>query len=243
MKPQRKRIARWYSEVYGLLCGTGTHKNIFHFQFLATYQLYPELRRVLGQREGSVLDFGCGQKPYQSWFKSTPEYIGVDLETVGGVDVHVVGGKLPKLNTQFDYVLATQVFEHTEHLGYIPELFEILKPNGEIIVTVQFLYHITDEYDFRRFTLAGTERVLLDAGFETISKRPLGGVGSTTTLLFLGFCDEVLSQNKITKVIKFVILPLSIPITGIVNVLSLLIDSIDRTNRFYNNQLIIAKKP
>lgn len=243
MKPKRKRFSQLYWDIYGVVCGTGTQLNILHFQFLAVYKLFPETKKLLGERSGSVFDFGCGTKPYKTWFKSTTEYVGADLIHTEDVDIQIIGGKIPPINKKFDYVLATQVFEHTEHLDYIGQLYDILKPEGEIIIAVPFLYQVHDEYDFRRFTLAGIERVLLDAGFETVCKKPMGGVGSTMGILFLGFWDVWFSQNKLTKVFKMLLLPVFMLMTFIVNCWSILVDKLDKTNRFYNNQIIIAKKP
>ncbi|MEQ1561757.1 MAG: methyltransferase domain-containing protein, partial [Nitrospira sp.] len=180
MAPRPKSLTQASRELYGLLCGTGTNLNVFHYQYMAMYKLYPELKSLLQKRSGSVFDFGCGTKPFKADFKETTDYIGADLEYTKEVDIQIVGGVIPELNQKFDYVLATQVFEHTEHLDYIRQLFNILKPGGEIIITVPFLYHVHDEYDFRRFTLMGIERVLLDAGYETVYKKAIGGVGSTT---------------------------------------------------------------
>lgn len=87
--------------------------------------------------KGKVLDFGCGQKPYESLFDCT-EYIGIDTENSGHgwedkskPDFFYDGKILPFDGEIFDIVLSTQVFEHVQYLDdSMREIRRILSPGG-----------------------------------------------------------------------------------------------------------------
>ena len=49
--------------------------------------LFKYMYEFARQVKGSVLDFGCGSKPYENLFINSDEYIGCDVE-VSGHDHH-----------------------------------------------------------------------------------------------------------------------------------------------------------
>ncbi|VVB81099.1 Methyltransferase domain protein [uncultured archaeon] len=233
-------LRRLYEKVYGLICGTGTKLNIFHFQYLAVYRLHRLLKQTLSSREGDIIDVGCGEKPYKPWFKKFKSYIGVDIVKNKNVDVLVQEGYKIPLDDKFDVAICAQVLEHVQDLRIVDEIHGLLKNDGELILTVPFLYQIHDIYDFRRFTQKGIVDFLETRGFKVIHVKTIGGIGSTLGLLFLAWCECRLS--KISRIISGCLLPLKLIMAFLINVLGLFFDSLDNTNKFYNGILIICKK-
>src|SRR5262249_30323997 len=117
-----------------------------------------------------VVDFGCGNKPYQDLFKKKfRQYFGADLR--GNVDAEIVigcGGELPIADASVDCVLSTQVLEHVEDPRfYLAEAYRVLKPNGSLILSTHgtWPFH-PDPTDFWRWTVDGLRREITTAGFD-----------------------------------------------------------------------------
>jgi len=76
----------------------------------------PLLKHIRTHRSlvtGNVLDIGCGNKPYQRWFTSATNYIGLDIATERSrPDIIGLGNALPFQDDSFDTVVAFQVLEH-----------------------------------------------------------------------------------------------------------------------------------
>ena len=126
---------------------------------------------------GSVLDFGCGTKPYQYLFQHCDSYVGVDYENdaiereARNVDVLYDGVNLPFANSSFDCILAFEVFEHIPNIDHIiTELHRTLKSGGHFFATAPFLFpaHETPQ-DFQRFTEWKWRAILENAGFVDIA--------------------------------------------------------------------------
>ena len=103
----------------------------------------------------TVLDFGCGSKPYESLFKNANSYIGIDLEASGHshqdskVDVFYDGKTIPFPDEHFDAVVCFEVLEHVFNIKeIIQELNRVLKPNGKLLISVPFAW---DEHEVPLF--------------------------------------------------------------------------------------------
>lgn len=126
-------------------------------------------------RGGGILcDFGCGTEPYRSLFK-VKEYIGIDVEVSGNrnsrsAEVLYDGKQIPFEEGFFDYMLASQCFEHITNLNeIIKEICRVLKTGGLLCVTVPLTNPEHEiPYDFRRFTSFGIRRFLEENGFEIL---------------------------------------------------------------------------
>lgn len=127
------------------------------------------------------MDFGCGQKPYQSLF-TVDEYIGVDFENPGhphaneSIDVFYDGKAIPFSNHTFDAIFCSEVFEHIFNLSEIlPELNRVLKPGGELLVTCPFAFceHEAPN-DFARYTSFAMRHMLQQNGFEIVEQLKTG---------------------------------------------------------------------
>ena len=142
------------------------------------------LRRVA--RPGLVaLDFGCGDRPYQSLVESHGvTYLGADF---GGVPDVVIApdGTLDAPDAEYDLLLSFQVLEHVRDLDtYFAEARRVLRRDGQILLSTHgtWLYHPHPE-DHRRWTREGLLAELSSHGFEVIECRPVVGPMAWTTII------------------------------------------------------------
>ena len=238
------RLGRTYRIIYDKLCGRHPNVRPWHFQWLDTYYLYRSLKRLLPTFGGRVLDAGCGSRPYQEWFGPVTEYVGLDVSAGRGVDLVVASNeRWPLPNENFDVILSSQVLEHVEHPDItLKEMSRVLKRGGVAILTFPFLYneHGTPD-DYRRFTAYQAAKLFPDCEVSYLEKQ--GGIGSTIVILFLNWVDGSMNLYRPTRILKAVLLPGWLALSLVLNVLGLLIDRIDLTGAFYNNLLVVVKKP
>jgi SAM-dependent methyltransferase len=129
-----------------------------------------------------VLDVGAGEAPYRDIFNNC-EYHTLDLgvgesewdysELTYKASVY----DMPIENNTYDYVLASQLFEHlAEPKEAMKEVYRILKPGGELFITVPFHQneHQTP-HDYYRYTSFGLKYILKESGFENMEIKPMGG--------------------------------------------------------------------
>lgn len=140
--------------------------------------------------EGRVLDVGAGRVVYRDKFEEWGgEYVGLDVMGKWGVDVVGDGHKMPVANSSVEVVFCSQVLEHVRKPGaVIKEFFRVLKPGGWGVVTVPMMGYIHNApNDYWRFTEYSLEMLAVEAGFEVVEIKPLGGLMS-----FLGYLRSTL---------------------------------------------------
>jgi len=127
----------------------------------------------------SLLDLGCGAKPYRPFFPHIEKYIGFDI--AAGPEVDVVGKNwdLPFANDEFDALLTTQVLEHTAKLlPTVQEIQRVVKTKGLIFVSAPLTYPEHGvPYDYYRFTRYGLLELFRD--FTVVHISSSGGFLST----------------------------------------------------------------
>ena len=104
------RLGWLYRQTYQAICGRNPRLLPWHFQWLDTVFLSRTLRKCLPHLSGSVLDVGCGDKPYQHSFAQTCNYVGIDVvgAEANGADILVAPDEAyPFEDDSFDVVLAT----------------------------------------------------------------------------------------------------------------------------------------
>lgn len=156
---------------------------------------------------GKLLDAGCGEKPYSLIYNDlVEESIGCDVPTCkhnqNCIDIFATIDKLPFLNEEFDTILCTNVLEHVANAedGFA-ELSRILKKDGNIIISVPFLYPVHEApYDFYRYTQYGIIHLLEINNFEVKKIVPWGGIGLEMVVFFNLFFNQILKINVITKI-------------------------------------------
>ena len=172
--------------------------------------LFKYINKFAPQMKGSVLDFGCGSKPYENLFINSDEYIGCDIEVSGhdhhdsNIDYLFDGKKLPFANDRFDSVVSFEVLEHVFNLPEIlQEINRVTKTSGTFLISVPFAWHEHEApYDFGRYTSFGMTHILREHGFQVIEY-------NKTTTHFLTICQLFVSYlvQNIAPKNKFYYIP------------------------------------
>lgn len=224
----------------------GRHPNLrpWHFQWLAGKPLYQILRPLLAQMRGSVLDVGCGYKPYRSWVPGATRYFGIDVFPGPEVDAVLTPGEpWPVADGEFDVVLCTQVLEHVADLELtVGELARAVPPGGEALITVPFIFgEHNPPHDYRRFSRHGI-RVLLERNFEIVGIYPHGAIGSTLGAILLGWTFDAMPASTAARVAMVPLLPLWLAFCLLVNRVGWIFDRFDKTGLYYGNVLVHARR-
>jgi SAM-dependent methyltransferase len=180
-------------------------KNIsFEFDPNITYPAYLTRNRLLKyivayapELEGSLMDFGCGTKPYKSLF-TVEKYIGVDFENPGHphlneqIDVFYDGKKIPFLDEYFDAVFSSEVFEHIFNLDEIlKEINRVMKISGKILVTCPFaICEHEVPNDFARYSSYAIRYIFEKNGFEIIHQEKTGNSVETIFQLWITYIHQ-----------------------------------------------------
>jgi SAM-dependent methyltransferase len=231
---------------YDALCGTHPNIHSWHFQWLATRELHRNLRPLLAEIRGRVLDVGCGRKPYAAWMTlvGRHEIVGLDVTPGQEVDVTVAeSGKWPFRDGMFDAVLCTQVLEHSvDPEGTMEEIHRVLAAGGTLILTVPFLAHEHGApRDFRRYSVQEVVR-LLSERYAIMKSKKVGAFGSTATTIALSWLWTSWDRRAAMRAVKFPLLPVWMACTVLLNVAGLALDAMDATGAYYGNVLVVARK-
>jgi SAM-dependent methyltransferase len=140
------------------------------------------------QPGATVLDFGCGDRPYEPLVTARgAAYLGVDLPGTPQVDGFVDGeGRIDARDGSVDVVLSTQVLEHVDDpRAYLHEAHRVLQPDGTLILSTHgyWRYHPNPK-DLWRWTGQGLRTQIEEGGFEVVTVRGVLNVGAAGLQLF-----------------------------------------------------------
>lgn len=178
------------------------------------FLLYKYFEQIIPKTTfNTVLDLGCGSKPYQHLF-TCEEYIGIDIENPGhchkneAVDVYYDGLTLPFPDESIDLIFSSEVFEHIEKIDdIIIEIKRVLKPQGCLIVSAPFCWDEHEmPHDYRRFTAIGLEILLKRNGFQIEESLKVGNDQLVVFQLFMLQIYYKLPTNKYLRLILTVVL-------------------------------------
>lgn len=161
----RRLNPRLYNKDYCLLRGTVEEIR----SFIEKYNL----------ENLTVLDYGCGAKPYKSLFPKSTEYVGVDVGSNPMADIKIdIDQKVPVTDNTVDVVLSTYVaYLIPEYSEYLKESKRLLKKDGLLFISCPgtWTYHPQSGGDYYRFTQDGMKYILEKAGFEILDISPIVG--------------------------------------------------------------------
>ncbi len=145
----------------------------------------------------TVLDLGAGDAPYRELFAHT-SYLTSDWEEsvhAGGrrADIVAPGSALPIESSGVGLVLCTQVLEHVAVPGdVLGECRRILEPDGRIALTVPLVWQLHElPHDYYRYTPAGIEHLLVEAGFVDIEIRARNDAFTTLAQLMFNVAATI----------------------------------------------------
>lgn len=121
------------------------------------------------------MDIGCGNGGLRELLPDTVRYIGIDYPTTmalgysGKPDILADAARLPIASSSVDTVVMLDVLEHlVEPELAVSEAARILRPGGQCLIHVPFLYPLHDEpYDYQRWTRHGLQHLLKRHGLQT----------------------------------------------------------------------------
>lgn len=184
----------------------------------------------------SILDCGAGPMPYKQYchhlrYKSQDfcEYKGKVSAAGGGKDgllnenwntsgIDIVSDiiSIPVVDSSFDSILCSEVFEHIPYpIKAIEEFSRILKPNGKLILTAPFccLAHQTPYFYYTGYSVFWYKKILEDSNFKILEMSSNGNYFDSILqeVQRLKFCykeycsssDIVFPTKSIAEVSKF----------------------------------------
>lgn len=152
----------------------------------------------LRERQGMLLEVGCGDQPYRHLVGKSCKYVGLDIahgsKTFGTGNVagiaHYAGGIFPYSDCVFDSVFHTETLEHViEPSDFLRECARVLRPGGETLFTVPFQarFHYIP-FDYWRFTPTALELLVSRAGFDGVRVDARGTDIVVACAKILGVC-------------------------------------------------------
>lgn len=216
--------------------------NPFYF---ARKNLNDAIKKNSSILSGSLVDIGCGVKPYESLFLNVKNYIGLEYDNIrsrelGKADFFYKGNLFPFNDNNFDSALCNQVLEHVfTPKEFLKEINRVLKPEGILLLTIPFIWDEHEQpHDFARYSSFGASYLLEEAGFEIIKHEKLCTNFSVISQIINGYIFKV--SQKLPRLLRAFI---TILIIAPVNIFGVILSKIIPANEdIFLDQLLICKK-
>ncbi|SEH07141.1 class I SAM-dependent methyltransferase [Candidatus Venteria ishoeyi] len=163
-----------------------------HPQWLIFYQAKTRYREIGTQTKGTVLDIGCADQYMKKYLSPQQSYFSLDYYQTAvrwyqtRPQVYADAQALPITSNSIDTVLLLDVLEHLPRPDdCMAEIARILKPKGQLILQVPFLYPLHDEpLDFHRWTQYGLQHLAQRHGLQLKAQSAWGHPLETAGLLY-----------------------------------------------------------
>ncbi len=146
--------------------------------FIAIHLIERSIAGLAPQLRGELIDVGCGQQPYRTYFAHASHITACDYDgNRGKVDFACPAHAIPVAAESFDAVLCTEVLEHVpDPLAVWREFYRILRPGGQVLLTTPTYWPPHElPYDFYRYPEHGLRYLATTAGFQVKELWPRGG--------------------------------------------------------------------
>ncbi|WP_338684432.1 class I SAM-dependent methyltransferase [Haloferula helveola] len=146
--------------------------------FISIHLIERSVALLAAQLTGELLDVGCGQQPYATYFGHSSKHMACDYDAArGNVDFSCPADAIPLPDESVDSVLCTEVLEHVpDPMAVWNEFHRILRPGGRVLLTTpQYWPPHELPYDFYRYPEHGLRRLASESGFALLALIPRGG--------------------------------------------------------------------
>lgn len=222
-------------------------ENRLAHNWLIRKLLNDKVRAHLGALHGTVVDLGCGTRPYEADILGHAErYIGLDWnKTLHGLHADIAADlakPLPLLDSSLDCVTLFEVLEHVpEPAALLAETSRVLKPGGVLMLSVPFQWWVHEApWDFYRYTRHGLAYLLGKAGYADVSIEPTSGFWSMW-ILKLNYQTTRLIRGP--RPLRWVLRALMLPFWWLGQMLAPLIDRAWSEDRETAGYFVTARKP
>jgi hypothetical protein len=160
----------------------------------------------------TIIDFGCGAKPYRTLFPKSSNYIGVDVGDNPYADILIErDGFIPFKDSEADVVISTQaLYLVPDYLTYLRECHRLLSKKGYLFLTSHgtWTHHPASGGDYYRFTSDGLRYILDKTGFVIDEIIPIIGTLGTglhlRQLIFNHWLKKI-GFNWVAKILNIII--------------------------------------
>lgn len=155
--------------------------SYFHPRYIANREIRRFIVENGPQFSGTMLDVGCGKRPYADCFTGINECIGMDVPTSmhGSQSMTIAGSvlQLPFAGGIFDSVLCAEVLEHTPDPGQgLKEMARVSRKGARLLITVPLSEQLHElPFDYCRFTNYWLVHLLEASGWRVVKLEPRGG--------------------------------------------------------------------
>lgn len=190
--------------------------------------------------KGSLIDIGCGKKPYKGIFEAkVSKHYGIDkFSAEADIKADFLKASLPK--NSYDTALCTQVLEHTsDPILFLKKINTVLKRGGVLVLTVPFtgsLHEIPN--DFYRYTKYSLKYMLTKTNFEIIYIKEQGNWPLAVGQEMIFYLESTLNRYFLRYPKKFIQLCIQI----MARILSQLPKRFTKPDISPINYIVVARK-
>jgi len=237
--------------------------------YINTKTMEKDIKMVSNYAHGTMLDIGCGTKPYYSIFQNKiVNYIGLESFIFSKVNPEGVGSRdtdiseiikktprekcpdifgsslyLPFKNETIDTILCTEVIEHVpEPQKMMNEIARVLKKDGTLIMTAPFaLGHHQVPYDYYRYTKYGLLYLAQTSGLRPLLVKPHHGFFALIGLFLssLLYFDFCRTKKGKPNILLAIFI---IPTCAIIQIMFYLFDKVKFIEGTTKGHILVAKK-
>jgi len=158
-----------------------------------------KLNRIASGINGRWLDIGAGDQPYKQYFAGCSEYLTtntkrhynqLEFEAIEKQTTYWIedGKNLPIPDNSLDGIACFQVLSVIDRpTEFFREINRVLKPDGKLLLTTDFIYPVWSDEDRYRHTAFSLKQLCVENSFKVSSVESFGGFASTVYALFMRY--------------------------------------------------------